>query len=76
MKNIQHIVSGKSHEGIEHIDIPAKKGGFFDLPKIEQCRHPEHNPPGHIHIPQGKGYRHVYPACGAESVLIPPQIFY
>lgn len=76
MKNIQHIVTGKSHEGIEQINIPDTKGGFFDLPKIKTCRHPEHNPPGYLHIPQGKGYRHVCPACGAEAILIPPQITY
>jgi hypothetical protein len=75
MKNINHIVTGKSHEGIEQINIPAKKGGFFDLPKINQCRHPEHEPPKHLHIPQGKGYHHVCPGCGAKmNIIIPPQI--
>ena len=71
MKNIQNIVTGKSHEGIEHIDIHQKKSGFFDLPLPEKkCTHPDHNPPQHIHIPQGKGYQHICPACGAESILI------
>jgi hypothetical protein len=55
---------------------PKTHSGFFDLPKDKTCKHPEHKPPMHINIPQGKGYRHVCPACGAESVLIPPQITY
>lgn len=75
MKNIQHIVTGQSHEGIEQINIPEKRGGFFDLPKEKTCKHPEHKPPMHIYIPQGKGYRHVCPACGDESVIIPQQIY-
>lgn len=51
-----------------------KKGGFFDLPKNNTCNDPGHNPPTHLHIPQGKGYRHVCPKCGATVDLIPPQI--
>lgn len=48
-------------------------GGFFDLPKKTNCKHPEHDPPKHLHIPQGKGYRHVCPSCGNTVDLIPPQ---
>lgn len=51
-----------------------KQGGFFDLPKLNICNNPEHNPPTHIHIPQGKGYRHICPGCGKEQVIIPQQI--
>jgi len=51
-----------------------EKGGFFDLPKQEICNHPSHNPPQFIHIPFGKGYKHICPACGKESILIPQQI--
>lgn len=40
------------------------ESGFFDLSAHKQCLHPEHEPPGMIHIPYGKGYRHVCPACG------------
>lgn len=67
MKGITEIFS------IENILNKPNRGGFFDLPKDKQCKHPEHQPPSHIYIPQGKGYRHVCPACGAEAVLIPPQ---
>lgn len=50
-----------------------KKSGFFDLPKEEKpCKNPGHNPPGHISIPKGKGYRHVCPGCGKETVMYPP----
>lgn len=51
-----------------------EKGGFFDLPNILTCRHPEHNPPQHIHIPNGKGYRHICPGCRKVTDLIPQQI--
>ena len=50
------------------------KSGFFDLPGQEICKDPEHKPPSHLHIPQGKGYRHICPSCGKETVIIPPQI--
>ena len=51
-----------------------KKDGFFDLEETKVCNHPAHMPPSHIHIPQGKGYRHICPSCGKVSVLIPHQI--
>jgi hypothetical protein len=50
-----------------------KESGFFDLPNTNRCMHPEHNPPTGICIPQGKGYRHVCPACGKVQIVIPPQ---
>lgn len=50
------------------------KSEFFDLPAwLKTCRHPEHEPPMHIAIPEGKGYRHVCPGCGATRTLIPPR---
>lgn len=55
-------------------ELKDKKSGFFDLEPTIICRHPEHEPPKHLHIPQGKGYRHICPSCGKETVLIPPQI--
>lgn len=54
--------------------IYTDKSGFFDLDNVSQCKHPEHDPPSHIHIPEGKGYRHICPACGKVSTLIPPHI--
>ena len=55
------------------IDRPVKNGcGFFDLPKQEQCTSKEHNPPKNIYIPQGKGYRHVCPDCGKETIITNP----
>ena len=52
-----------------------KESGFFDLPKDEKtCKHPEHNMPGHLCIPEGKGYKHVCPGCGNETTVIPQQI--
>ena len=56
------------------ITKPEKQGGFFDLPKDTRCKDKSHNPPTHIYIPQGKGYRHVCPSCGKVTELIPPQI--
>lgn len=51
-----------------------KKSGFFDLPHQNTCKDLGHKPPTHIHIPQGKGYRHVCPKCGKITDLIPQQI--
>ena len=55
-------------------------GNFFDLDrelpgwmKRPQCHHPEHNAPSGIYIPDGKGYRHVCPACGRTDIVIPDQ---
>lgn len=44
----------------------GKQGGtrkIGDLPKYHKCRHPEHNPPGMIVLPDGL-YEHVCPGCG------------
>jgi hypothetical protein len=37
-------------------------------PKDERCRHPEHNPPGHIVLPAGT---HTYqcPGCGQQQTF-------
>jgi hypothetical protein len=53
-----------------------KESGFFDLPTSTTCKDSEHNPPEYLHIPQGKGYRHVCPACGYVTNVIPPQILF
>ena len=60
--------------GIENLF--KKESGFFDLPvkSISLCNHQEHNPPSHLYIPPGKGYRHICPACNNVIELIPPQI--
>lgn len=67
MKNIH------SFEELIDSGLYPKKSGFFDLPKAKQCTHPEHEPPKHICIPQGKGYRHVCRGCGRVQDIIPPQ---
>jgi hypothetical protein len=53
-----------------------KESGFEDDPRKSSlpCRHPEHDPPGHMVIPRGKIYRHVCPSCGMELVLRPPEV--
>ena len=51
------------------------KGGFFDLPDMSRCIDIQHNPPMHIHIPQGKGYRHICPSCGKVTEIIPIQFY-
>lgn len=40
--------------------------------KIERCLHPNHNPPSHLSIPQGKRYVHVCPKCKATCVIENP----
>jgi hypothetical protein len=65
------------------INRESQKSGFFPLPKQTQsplkdlkdiCRDNEHNPPSHLHIPQGQGYKHICPTCGYTQIVIPPQI--
>ena len=65
-------------EQISEMVKPKKQGGFFDLHKTDiyvgNCKDNSHNPPNHIHIPQGKGYKHICPSCEKQTVIIPPQI--
>ena len=49
------------------------RGGFFDLPPVRHCRHPGHEFPTMLYIPPGKGYRHVCPGCGKETVRMSPK---
>jgi hypothetical protein len=49
-----------------------EKSSFFDLNKAETCLHPEHDPPMHLYIPPGKGYKHVCPNCGKVSIIKNP----
>jgi hypothetical protein len=57
-------------------DKPERKGGLEPIPNFKQpCRDPSHNPPTHMHIPQGMQYRHICPGCGAETVIQPTQVF-
>lgn len=55
-------------------ETDQNKSGFFNLPEDKSCKDKQHNPPSHICIPKGKGYRHVCPSCGKETVIIPQQI--
>lgn len=63
---------------IIHFDESEKEEelGFFDLSKQTTCKHPQHEPPSHLYIPLGKGYRHKCPNCSRVSTLIPPQVTY
>jgi hypothetical protein len=51
-----------------------KESGFFDLKAERHCESPAHNAPKLLHIPQGKGYRHVCPQCGHVQEIIPMQV--
>ena len=50
------------------------KSGFFDLPKEDVCNDLEHDPPMHLCIPRGQGYRHICSRCGKVRTLMSPQI--
>lgn len=53
----------------------SNKSGFFDIPeesRIQRCRDPEHNFPSMLHIPPGKGYRHVCYTCGKVTTVTNP----
>lgn len=39
------------------------------ISKVRECRSPEHDPPGHLVIPQGQQYRHVCPHCGEVRII-------
>lgn len=54
--------------------MESNKSGFFDLPISTICRNPEHNPPTHLYIPPGKGYKHVCPGCGHVIILSSPTV--
>ena len=43
------------------------ESGFFPVRRQSVCSHPEHRMPTHLYIAAGYGYRHICPACGAES---------
>jgi len=47
----------------------SKKSGFFPLQSLTPCTHPEHNPPSHMVVPHGYGYRHVCPQCSRTTVI-------
>lgn len=69
----KQIKTGNISDAIQNIKT-GENGGFFDLPTDNMCKDKEHNPPQYLHIPQGKGYRHVCPSCGKQQIVIPPQI--
>ncbi len=48
-----------------------KKSGLKKIRELDKqriCKHPEHNPPGHIVLPPGV-YEHTCPACGIRIVF-------
>lgn len=51
-----------------------ERSHFENIQKEITCKDPDHKPPMHLHIPNGKRYIHICPACGQRSVLEPPQI--
>ena len=56
------------------LKIEENESGFFPLNNYNICTHPSHDPPSNLHIPQGKGYRHICPSCRKEVIIIPKQI--
>jgi predicted RNA-binding Zn-ribbon protein involved in translation (DUF1610 family) len=61
--------------------MSKNESGFFDLPEMPAYEHkravcfdPSHEAPTHLHIPAGKGYRHVCPSCGREVILYPSSV--
>jgi len=54
-------------------ELKDPESGFFDLDiKDKKCSHPEHDFPTHLHIPQGKGYKHVCPNCKKITIVKNP----
>jgi hypothetical protein len=52
--------------------IQKEESHFEDIEESKTCSHIEHKPPMHLHIPQGKRYVHICPAC-RERTIIQPQ---
>lgn len=52
-----------------------EESGFFDIDPKKYCDHPNHLPPNYIHIPAGKGYRHICPKCKKKTIVYSPNIF-
>lgn len=42
---------------------------IFDLPKVVQCSHPEHEPPKHIALSPGV-YEHTCPKCLVKKRVV------
>jgi hypothetical protein len=60
-----------------HSNLKEKESGFFDLPSRQlPCRDQGHAFPTHLYIPPGKGYRHICPACGQETVAYGPEVIF
>lgn len=55
--------------------IPKKEevSHFEDIEEPTKCTSTEHNPPTHLHIPNGKRYVHICPSCKTKIILEPPQ---
>jgi hypothetical protein len=49
--------------------FPLPKGDRAFMAEPETCRHPHHNPPSHLHVPEGHGYRHTCPGCGGVRII-------
>lgn len=50
-------------------ELPKQQSGMFELTKQEVCLDPSHNPPTHMVIPYGYGYRHVCPRCNKVQII-------
>lgn len=51
--------------------MPTRKisGDTDDQCGLQQCRHPDHNPPGHRVFTPGT-YEHTCPKCGNVAVFV------
>lgn len=54
--------------------VQEEESHFEDIEDVITCNHPGHNPPTHLHIPQGKRYIHICPACKQKTILQPLRI--
>jgi hypothetical protein len=74
-KKDNHPFSLSPTEWLEQIQQTTdEKSHFEDIEQVKLCKNPEHNPPTHLHIPQGKRYVHICPGCNSRVILQPPQI--
>lgn len=57
---------------VGHSNDCMSRSGFFEVPQVSRCTHPEHEFPTMLHIPPGKGYRHICPRCGKATTAVAP----
>lgn len=74
MSIVEEMLEKVGKKGDSDMYNSKSESGYFDLPTEVKCNDRSHNPPSHLHIPYGKGYRHVCPRCKNVIIITSPNI--